>query len=73
MQISNVVTIFSKEFIDTIRDRRTLVFMLLVPIVAIPLLMMGMSKLMISQISKVRDEVSKIVITGREQMPRNSA
>lgn len=69
MKISNVVTIFKKEFIDTIRDRRTLVFMLLVPIVAIPLLMMGMSKLMISQISKVREEASRIVITGRDQMP----
>ena len=69
MQISNVVTIFRKELTDTLRDRRTLVFMLLVPIVAIPLLMVGMSKLMISQISKVKEETSKIVITGREWMP----
>ena len=69
MQISNVVTIFRKELTDTLRDRRTLVFMLLVPIVAIPLLMMGMSKLMISQITKVQEETSKIVITGREWLP----
>ncbi len=69
MQISNVMTIFRKELTDTLRDRRTLVFMLLVPIVAIPLLMMGMSKLMISQITKVQEETSRIVITGREEMP----
>ena len=69
MQVSNIVTIFRKELTDTLRDRRTLVFMLLVPIVAIPLLMMGMSKLMISQITKVQEETSKIVITGREWLP----
>ena len=69
MQISNVITIFRKELTDTLRDRRTLVFMLLVPIVAIPLLMMGMSKLMIRQITKVQEETSKIVITGREWLP----
>ncbi|MCK4461196.1 MAG: ABC transporter permease, partial [candidate division Zixibacteria bacterium] len=69
VQISNVVTIFRKELTDTLRDRRTLVFVLLVPIVAIPLLMMGMSKLMISQITKVQEETSRIVITGREWLP----
>ena len=69
MQISNVVTIFRKELIDTLRDRRTLIFMLLVPIVAIPLLMMSISKLMISQITKVQEETSKIVIAGREWLP----
>ena len=69
MQISNVVTIFRKELTDTLRDRRTLVFMLLVPIVAIPLLMTGMSKLMISQITKVKEEASRVVITGRQWLP----
>jgi sodium transport system permease protein len=69
MQITNVVTIFKKELTDTLRDRRTLIFMLLVPLVAIPLLMMGMSKLMISQISKVEQETSRIMILGRDQLP----
>lgn len=69
MKISNVVTIFRKEITDTLRDRRTLVFMLLIPLAAIPLLMMGMSKLMISQISKMEETASRIVITGRGWLP----
>jgi ABC-type Na+ efflux pump permease subunit len=69
MQITNVVTIFKKELIDTLRDRRTLIFMLLIPLVAIPALMMGMSKLMISQISKVEQESSSITIVGRDRLP----
>jgi len=69
VKISNVVTIFRKEITDTLRDRRTLVFMLLIPLAAIPLLMMGMSKLMISQISKMEETASRIVITGRGWLP----
>nr|MBN2277824.1 ABC transporter permease [candidate division Zixibacteria bacterium] len=66
---SNVITIFKKEMLDTLRDRRTLVFMLLVPIVAVPLLMTGLSSLMVSQITKVQKEVSRVVIEGAEYLP----
>lgn len=69
MRLSTVMTIFKKEMTDTLRDRRTLIFMLLIPIVAIPVLMMGASKLMVSQITKAREEVSKIVIQGEEFLP----
>ncbi len=71
MQISNVATIFKKEITDTLRDRRTLIFMLLVPLVAIPGLMMGMSKLMISQISRVEQESSRVAVIGQEHLPED--
>lgn len=71
MQLSNIVTIFKKEMTDTLRDRRTLIFMLLIPIVAIPLLMMGLSSLMVSQITKVKEEVSEIVIEGENFLPED--
>jgi sodium transport system permease protein len=69
MQTANVVTIFKKELVDTLRDRRTLIFMLLIPIVAIPLLMMGVSSLMVGQITKLQGEKSEIVIQGKEYLP----
>lgn len=69
MQLSNVVTIFKKEMTDTLRDRRTLIFMLLIPIAAIPLLMMGLSSLMVSQITKVKEEPSEIVIERESFLP----
>ncbi len=69
MQLSNIVTIFNKEMTDTLRDRRTLIFMLLIPIAAIPLLMMGLSSLMVSQIAKVKEEASEIVIEGESFLP----
>jgi sodium transport system permease protein len=69
MRLSNITTIFKKEMTDTLRDRRTLIFMLLIPIVAVPLIMMGASSLMISQIAKVEKEVSEIVVEGMENLP----
>lgn len=44
MSLRNVVTIARKEFLDVLRDRRTLIFMLLLPIAVIPVLMIGFTK-----------------------------
>jgi sodium transport system permease protein len=54
---------------DTLRDRRTLIFMLLVPIVAIPLLIMFTSSLLISTVTKAQEEKASIVIMGMENLP----
>lgn len=69
MRLSNIGTIFKKEMTDTVRDRRTLIFMLLVPIVAIPLLIMLTSSLMISSVSKAAEEKAQIVIEGFSNLP----
>ncbi len=69
MQTRNVVTIFRKEMTDTLRDRRTLIFMLLVPLIAIPLLMLVTSRLMISQMTKAMEEKSKVVVEGAAYLP----
>ena len=71
MRINNIGTIFKKEMKDTVRDRRTLIFMLLVPIVAIPLLIMVTSSLMISSVSKVAEEKAEIVIEGFTNLPED--
>ena len=69
MRMRTVHTIFMKEMKDTLRDRRTLIFMIAVPIVAIPILMMGLSSLMVSQIEKVQEEKSVVVIQGMGNLP----
>jgi sodium transport system permease protein len=71
VQLANVATIFKKEMTDTLRDRRTLIFMLLIPIAAIPLLIMGLSSLMVSQITKAREEISAVVIEGESFLPED--
>lgn len=69
MQFRNVGTIFKKEMTDTLRDRRTLIFMLLVPIVAIPLLIMFTSSMLVSTVTKAQEEKASIVIMGMDNLP----
>ncbi len=51
------------------RDRRTLISMVLIPIILFPVLMIGMSAVMVMMIKKTEAEVTKIVITGKEFAP----
>ncbi len=69
MRIRTVHTIFRKELTDTLRDRRTLIFMLLVPIAGIPLLMMAMSELMTSRITEEMERTSVVIVQGMEFLP----
>jgi len=69
MRFRILTTIFLKEMKDTLRDRRTLIFMLAVPILAIPALMMFISQLMMSQITKEMERTSVIAVQGEEYLP----
>ena len=55
-----IFTIFKKEFVDTIRDRRTLITMVLVPLLLFPLLIGISSKIMISQVKKEKEKILKL-------------
>lgn len=58
--MKTIRTIFRKELIDSLRDRRTLITMIVVPLVLFPLLLMISSKMMISQARKAREKVLKV-------------
>ncbi len=49
MKLSTVLIIARKEFRDVLRDRRTLLFMLLLPIAVMPVLLIGVSRFAMSQ------------------------
>ncbi len=69
MKLKNISTIYQKEMKDTMRDRRTLIFMLLVPVVAIPVLIMITSSLMMNVVSKAQEEKAVIVVEGMNNLP----
>ena len=58
--------IFRKELKDTLRDRRTLFFMILFPILIIPLIIGGIPKIMVSMMEKKMTERIDIAIIGEE-------
>ncbi len=70
MSARNVWVVFAKELKDITRDRRTLIFMIALPLVAAPLLMVVMGKLLAFGVRKVTEEASRVAVIGGEHSPR---
>ncbi len=60
--MKTILTIFKKEMLDTIRDKRTLLTMIVVPLLMIPVLLSIMSSFQTRQIEKAREKVLKIAV-----------
>jgi sodium transport system permease protein len=58
--MKKILVIFKKEFIDTIRDRRTIILMIVLPLLVFPLIMGVVSKLAVSQTKKAKTKVLKV-------------
>ncbi len=69
MRLGNIAIIFRKELLDVLRDRRTILSMVVFPILAIPLLMLGMTKIFTWQIEKASKNQSRVVVIGAPQNP----
>ena len=61
--------IFRKELKDMLRDRRTLFFMIVFPIIIIPLLVGGIPKVMTSIMKEKMTEEISIAVIGKEHSP----
>lgn len=72
--MNTVITIFKKELIDTLRDRRTLLMMVVIPMLLFPVLMAVVFKVQISQIRKAEEKKLRVgVLTyGNAQAFRDS-
>jgi len=67
--VKKIGIIFRKELKDTLRDRRTLFFMIVFPILIIPLIIGGIPKIMVSMMEKKMTERITIAIIGEENSP----
>ncbi len=64
MRLRVVLVILRKELTETLRDRRTLTMMIALPLVLYPLLMIGFSKLQVSQREATEGRTSRIALWG---------
>jgi sodium transport system permease protein len=69
MNWNHIVTIYLKELKDSLRDRRTLISMIVIPTLVMPLLMFGVGAIMTKVIKTAREEASPIVILGGADSP----
>jgi sodium transport system permease protein len=58
--MKTIITIFKKELLDSIRDRRTLITMVVIPLLLFPLLFGISSRIMISQMKKAQEKTLKV-------------
>ncbi len=62
----HVAVVARKEFTDTLRDRRTWVAMVVLPLVIIPVLLLLAPTAVQSQMNKVAQSVAKVAVVGAE-------
>lgn len=70
MNFKNIKTIWKKEIKDTIRDRRTMLSMILIPMLLMPVILIGMVKFIELQEKTQEEQVVRVAILGGENAPQ---
>ena len=70
MSLRNIAIVYHKELIDSLRDRRTVISMIVVPLLIMPLLTIGMGVLSVTLVGLAMKEIPKVMILGGEDSPR---
>ncbi len=65
MNFKKILTIYKKEMLDILRDKRTVLSAIVVPIILYPLLIIGMSSLMSRQEQKIENQSATIYIDNQ--------
>jgi len=73
VKMLNVGIVYRKEMLDTLRDRRTLIAMIVVPLLLMPVLIFGMTTLSIRLLQRARQETAAVMILGAEYAPTLAA
>src|SRR6266705_5470332 len=69
MNLHNIGCVYRKELTEWLRDRRTLISTVLIPLLLFPLMMVGFSSLAVIMIGKAEKETPKIMVLGGQDSP----
>ncbi len=64
--MNQFITIFKKELKDILRDRRTLIMMIIVPMIITPMLIVGILKIQRVQLEKAKAKEIRVAFLGKE-------
>ncbi len=64
-----IFTVYLKELKDSLRDRRTLISVIVIPTFVMPALFFGVGKIASGVVSKAREEIPTVMIMGGEDSP----
>lgn len=69
MNGKHILTVYLKELKDSLRDRRTIISMIVIPTIVMPLLMFGAGSIFTKVIKQAQEEASALVIVGGTDSP----
>jgi len=69
MSLGGILIVYRKELLDLLRDRRTVISMIVVPVVVMPLLITGMGGAAVKIVARARQEIPKVMVLGGEDSP----
>ena len=69
MSLRNIGIVYRKELTEALRDRRTLISTLIVPLLLFPLLTAGLGAAIATLVGKAQEEVPKVMIRGGQDSP----
>jgi sodium transport system permease protein len=73
VKLRDIGIIYRKEMKDTLRDRRALISMIVVPILLMPLLTIGIGVLSAEIVGRAMEEIPKVMILGGADSPNITA
>ena len=69
MSARNIGIVYRKELTEALRDRRTLISTIIVPLLLFPVLSVGFGALAVALVGKAKEEVPKVMILGGQDSP----
>src|SRR5258708_35098196 len=69
VSLRNIGIVYRKELIDSLRDQRTLISMIAVPLLLVPFLTIGLLVVTFRQVGEASEEVPKVMILVGEDLP----
>jgi len=69
MSLRNIGIVYRKELTEALRDRRTLISTIVVPLLMFPVLTVGFGAAMVSLMNKAEKETPKVIILGGADSP----
>jgi sodium transport system permease protein len=69
MSLRNIGVVYRKELTDSLRDRRTVISMIAVPLLIMPLLSIGLGVLSVMLVGQAMKEIPRVMILGGADSP----
>ena len=69
MNLREIVLVWKKELLDILRDRRTIMAMIVIPLLVYPILMIVVSQLGIAQVEKLRAAKARVAVVPEDAPP----